>query len=479
MDIFKSSLNEECGVTAVWDTHAYNQQTEDFTDTARTIFYALFALQHRGQEAAGIAVSNGKNIQAKKNTGLVSSAFTESDISRLQGYAGIGHTRYSTTGASTKQNIQPFCIETQYGPIALAHNGNLVNAPALRKKLLERGVGLSSTSDTEIMIMMLAASEGKNWAERIASCMKEWQGAFSIIVLTLDAIYAARDPWGFRPLCLGNIKEETFLVASESCVMDTIGCDEFFEVGPGEVYKINQEGIKFKLSLPKLEHTASCIFEYVYFARTDTTWNNASVHVSRVKFGELLAKNHGVKADVVIAVPDSARSSAIGFAQGSGIPYDEGLSKNRYIARTFIQPTQNLREQGVAMKFNVLPQVVKDKEIVVVDDSIVRGTTIRHLISILRSAGAKKIHVRIACPPLRFPCYMGVDMGGLQKLIAHNRSIEEIGKYIGADSLDFLTVDELKQGLYKAGATGEYCTACFDGDYPVDVSQAGGKDSFE
>jgi len=477
--MFDSGLHEECGVAAVWNLHSYNKSSEDFSETSRTLFYALFALQHRGQEAAGIAVSNGKNIHAQKNAGLVSAAFTEADMARLQGYAGIGHTRYSTTGTSTKQNIQPFCIETQYGPIALAHNGNLVNAMSLRKKLLQSGVGLSSTSDTEVMVMMLAAAKGNTWAERIASCMKEWQGAFSIIVLTLDAIYIARDPWGFRPLCAGNIQNEMFIAASESCVMDTLGCKDFFEVGPGEIYKMDETGIKLLDTLPKVAHTASCIFEFIYFARTDTVWNEASVHVARVQFGKLLAKNHGVKADVVIAVPDSARSSAIGFSQGSGIPYNEGLSKNRYIARTFIQPTQKLREQGVAMKFNVLPQVVRDKEIVVVDDSIVRGTTIRHLIEMLRSAGAKKIHVRIACPPLRFPCYMGVDMGGLQKLIAHNRSIQEICTFIGADSLDFLTVDELNEGLREATARGEYCNACFTGKYPVDVSQAAEKDSFE
>lgn len=477
--MFDSDLHEECGVAAVWNLHSYNNPDEDLSETSRTLFYALFALQHRGQEAAGIAVSNGKNIHAQKNPGLVSAAFTETDITRLQGHAGVGHTRYSTTGASTKQNIQPFCIETQYGPIALAHNGNLVNAPSLRKKLLQSGVGLSSTSDTEVMVMMLAAAKGNTWTERIASCMKEWQGAFSIIVLTLDAIYIARDPWGFRPLCAGTIKNEMLVAASESCAMETIGCTDFFEVGPGEIYKIDETGINRSGTIPQAEHTASCIFEFVYFARTDTVWNNASVHVARVQFGKILAQNHGVKADVVIAVPDSARSSAIGFAQGSGIPYNEGLSKNRYIARTFIQPTQKLREQGVAMKFNVLPQVIRGKDIVVVDDSIVRGTTIRHLIEMLRSAGAKKIHVRIACPPLRFPCYMGVDMGGLQKLIAHNRSIEEICTYIGADSLDFLTVDELKAGLYEAGASSEYCTACFTGNYPVDVSQTAEKDSFE
>lgn len=479
MSLYDSSLHEECGISAVWNSEAFAGTRDDATNTARTLFYTLFALQHRGQEAAGMAVSDGRRIHVRKNPGLVSAAFDEADISSLQGFAGVGHTRYSTTGGTSTQNIQPFCIETQYGPIALAHNGNLVNAPLLRKELLEKGVGLSSTSDTEVMVMMLAAAEGKSWTERIAACMKKWQGAFSIIVLTTDAIYAARDPWGFRPLCIGTIKDEISVAASESCALNTVGCTSFFEIAAGEIYKIDKNGVQLAAQLPKETHTASCIFEYVYFARTDTVWNGASVHVARVNFGKALAKNHGVKADVVIAVPDSARSSAIGFAQGTGIPYDEGLSKNRYIARTFIQPTQSLREQGVAMKFNILPEVVKNKEIVIVDDSIVRGTTIRHLILMMRNAGAKKIHVRIACPPLRFPCYMGVDMGGLQKLIAHKRSIPEIQEYIGADSLDFLSVEELRQALYDAGARGEYCTACFTGTYPVDISHTAEKDSFE
>lgn len=475
--IFDSGAREECGIAAVWNTKI--KTSSDLSEAARTIFYALFALQHRGQEAAGIAVSTGKTIQVQKNQGLVSAAFSETDILQLQGYAGVGHTRYSTTGASSRQNMQPFCIETQHGPIALAHNGNLVNAPELRKKLLKKGVGLSSTSDTEVMIMMLAASDGKTWSERIDACMREWKGAFSIVVLTLDAIYVARDPWGFRPLCIGNISDKTFLAASESCVMDTLGCKNYFEVASGQVFQINEDGIQLQSELPKLEHTSSCIFEYVYFARSDTVWNSASVHVARVNFGRILAENHGVKADMVIAVPDSARSSAIGYAKGSGILYDEGLSKNRYIARTFIQPTQQLREQGVLMKFNVLPHVVRGKDIIIVDDSIVRGTTIKHLVRILREAGAKKIHVRIACPPLRFPCYMGVDMGGLQKLIAHNKTIPEICEFIGADSLDFLTVEELQSALFEAGATGEYCTACFTGTYSVDVSHTAEKDSFE
>ncbi len=477
---FQSGLREECGIAAVWDSKSYEANNfEHLTDPARSVFYALFALQHRGQEAAGIAVSNGSNIHVHKNHGLVSTVFTESDIAELQGHAAIGHTRYSTTGGSSTRNIQPFYIETMYGPIALAHNGNLVNAAELREELLSKGVGLSSTSDTEVMVMMLAAATGNSWEERIAKCMSAWKGAFSILLLTKDAIFAARDPWGFRPLSIGKMQNGVSAAASESCAMLTLGYKDCFEVKPGQIMKMSDEGIVSCGQIPPAEKLASCVFEYIYFARTDTVWNGASVHMTRVNFGKVLAKNHPVDADIVIAIPDSSRSAAIGYSQESGIPYNEGLSKNRYIARTFIQPTQKLREQGVAMKFNVLNEVVRGKRIVVVDDSIVRGTTIKHLLKMLRNAGAKELHVRISCPPLRFPCYMGVDMGGVRKLIAHEKSVEEIREHIGADSLAFLNLDELDEALRKAGAEGEYCLACFDGNYPVDVSKTAEKDAFE
>ena len=477
---FQSGLKEECGIAAVWDSKLHNSATtENIDDAARSVFYALFSLQHRGQEAAGIAVSNGKHIRIFKKTGLVSNIFTENDIASLQGYAAIGHTRYSTTGSSSLGNIQPFYIETLYGPIALAHNGNLVNASSLRKKLLQRGVGLSSTSDTEVMIMMLAASKGSSWAERIASCMKEWEGAFSIAVLTTDGIYIARDPWGFRPLCIGSIENGISAAASESCAMLTLGCDNFFEVKAGEIFKLTDSGVELCKTIPAKENLSPCIFEYVYFARPDSVWNKASVHTARVNFGKELAKIAPVSADIVIAIPDSSRSSAIGYSQESGIPYDEGFSKNRYIGRTFIQPTQKLRDQGVAMKFNILEEAVRGKKIVVVDDSIVRGSTIGPLIKMLRKAGAAEVHIRIASPPVCYSCFMGVDMGNPENLIAHNKSIEEIKTYIGADSLAFLSQEKMLYAMKRAGAETGFCCACFDGKYPLDVSQAASKESFE
>ncbi|WP_024469107.1 amidophosphoribosyltransferase [Treponema pedis] len=478
-NFFKSSLNEECGIAAVWDSKSCGTKTpERLDDAARSVFYALFSLQHRGQEAAGIAVSNGKHIRIFKKPGLVSNIFTENDIANLQGYAAIGHTRYSTTGSSSAGNIQPFYIETMHGPIALSHNGNLVNAPLLRRKLLERGVGLSSTSDTEVMIMMLAAASGNSWAERIASCMKEWEGAFSIAVLTTEGIYIARDPWGFRPLCVGCIQNGISAAASESCAMLTLGCDNVFEVKAGEILKLTDTGADLCGKIPE-KNISPCIFEYVYFARPDSIWNNASVHTARVNFGKELAKTAPVVADIVIAIPDSSRSAAIGYSQESGIPYDEGFSKNRYIGRTFIQPTQKLRNQGVAMKFNILEQAVNGKKIVVVDDSIVRGSTIGPLIKMLRKAGAKEVHIRISAPPVRYSCFMGVDMGAPENLIAHNKSAEEIRVHIGADSLAFLSQEKMLIAMKNSGAETAFCCACFDGKYPLDVSKAASKEGFE
>ena len=466
-DIFENGLHEECGIVGIW-----NSNDSSFDDAARLAFYSLFSLQHRGQEAAGIAVLNGRNIRVFKKLGLIANIFTEEDIAKLQGFATIGHTRYSTTGDNVTSNIQPFYILTQHGPIALAHNGNLVNAKTLRKKLLVEGVGLSSTSDTEVMIMMLAAAKGKTWKERITSCMKEWKGSYSIVLLTQEGLYVARDPNGFRPLCYGKVQEGVWAIASETCAMLPLGCSEIKEVDAGQIIKFDNNGVEIFNVIEQTSPLSCCIFEYIYFARPDSIWNDIQIHNARVRFGYYLAKSLPVKADSVIAIPDSARSSAIGYSQASGIKYDEGFSKNRYIGRTFIQPTQKLREQGVAMKFNVLENTVKDKRLVVVDDSIVRGTTIRKLINMLRDAGAKEVHIR-------FPCYMGVDMGAKECLIANNRSIKEIQEYIGSDSLAFLTFDGMLQAMKDEGAKCGFCCACFDGKYPCDISEASSKEDFE
>ena len=477
---------EECGVVALCtgvpdvaalDDAALGDAARD--DAAREAFYALFSLQHRGQESAGIASADGKRISMHKGLGLVSGAFSEGDIESLRGGIAIGHTRYSTTGEPSVRNAQPFYVETMHGPLALAHNGNLVNAGALRRGLLERGVGLSSSSDTEVMVMMLAAAPGATWPERIAACMREWQGAFSFAVLTRDAVFAARDPWGFRPLCAGSLPKGGSAAASETCALQTLGCHDPRDIEPGRIVELCPQGPVDRGGIEPSERRASCVFEYVYFSRPDSVWNGAQVHEARRRFGAALAREAPAEADVVIAVPDSSISAAIGYSQASGLPYDEGFAKNRYIGRTFIQPTQALRELGVALKFNAMPGTVRGKRVVVVDDSIVRGTTTGPLVRLLREAGAASVHVRISCPPIRHPCYMGVDMGSRDGLIAHRLSIEEIRKTVGADSLSYLSLGGMMQALKDSGGSGGFCKACFSGDYPLDIVGAAGKNGFE
>ena len=465
---FGDKAGEECGVVAVANGEA-----------AREAFYALFSLQHRGQESAGLASSDGRQISIRKGLGLVSRAFVEDDIASLPGGAAIGHTRYSTTGEPSIRNAQPFAIETMHGPMALAHNGNLINAAELRRGLLERGVGLSSSSDTEVMVMMLAAAPGADWPERMTSCMSLWQGAFSFVVLTKDAAYAARDPWGFRPLCAAHLPGGGSAAASETCALRTLGCVDPADVPPGGIVELGPDGPIARGGVAAAPKRASCVFEYVYFSRPDSVWNGASVHEARRRFGAALAREAPAAADVVIAVPDSSISAAIGFSQASGLPYDEGFAKNRYIGRTFIQPTQTLRDQGVTLKFNAMPQSVRGKRVIMVDDSIVRGTTTGPLVRLLREAGAAAVHVRIACPPISHPCYMGVDMGSQEGLIANRFSIEGIRQTLGAESLAYLSHGGMMAALGEAGGTGGFCGACFTGDYPLDVVGAAAKNGFE
>ncbi len=458
---------EECGVIAISNSRE---------DASRAAFYGLFALQHRGQESAGIAVSDTRRMAIHKDLGLVAHVFTEREMAGLTGQLAIGHTRYSTTGSSTARNAQPFQIETMHGPLALGHNGNLVNAGTLRRALLERGVGLTSASDTEVMVMMLAAAEGATWPERIASCMKEWVGAFSFVVLTRDAVYAARDPWGMRPLTCGLIPDCGSAAASESCALRTIGCVQIRDVRPGEIVELTADGALSRGGIAQSATQASCVFEYIYFARPDSVWNGLAVHEVRRKFGAMIAAEFPVDADLVIPVPDSSISAAIGYSQASGIPYDEGFVKNRYIGRTFIQPTESLRRQGVALKFMVMPETVRGKRLVVVDDSIVRGNTTGPIIRLLREAGAREVHVRLTSPPIRHPCHMGVDMGTRDQLIAHRLSVAQIREAVGADSLEYLSMGGMMDAL---GRRDGFCTACFSGRYPFDAGEASCKDGFE
>lgn len=443
---------EECGVFGIYAPGK---------EVARHTFFALYALQHRGQEAAGIVTCDGQMAHVHKGMGLVSQVFNEENLHYLQGSLAIGHTRYSTTGAPRLRNTQPYIIETLDGPLALAHNGNLINAPQLRRELLERGAGLSTSSDSEVLLHLLAGAGAPDYGTRIRIMMARAEGAYALTILTRSALYGVRDPWGLRPLVLGRI-EGGYVLASESCAFAAIGAETVREIQPGEIVRIDERGYEIVQGVPPAQ-LAFCTFEQIYFARPDTIFNGQLVHQTRQKLGKQLAKEAPVSADIVVPVPDSGTPHAIGYAQKSGIPYSEGLIKSRYIGRTFIQPSDELRKVGVAMKFNPLPDNLKGKRIVLVDDSIVRGNTSGPLIRMLRKAGAREVHVRVACPPIKFPCFMGVDMASQSELIAANMSLEEICAHIGADSLAYLSIAGMMKAL-KAG--GGYCNACFTGDYP-------------
>ena len=459
--------HEECGVIGVF---APNE------DVARMAFFGLFALQHRGQEAAGIAVSDGQAMSIYKNVGLISQVFGPHTLDGLKGHYAIGHTRYSTTGSSLARNVQPFMIETMHGPLALGHNGNLVNSVELRQRLLEDGVGLSSSSDTEVMTMMLARAQGNTWSERIQYCMKEWIGAYSLVILTRDCVYAARDPWGFRPLCVGWLPNGGYVTASETGALHTLGCEAIREVNPGEVVTLSDNALVVHQALRPHNPLARCVFENIYFARPDHVWDNQSVHHVRQRLGEELTREMSVEADVVIPVPDSSVPAAIGFSRLSGIPYNDGFVKNRFVGRTFIEPTDSLRKRGVAMKYTVINENVLNKRVVMIDDSIVRGNTTGPLIKLLRNAGAKEVHVAITCPPIKHPCYMGVDMGTRDNLIAHKRTVDEIRVIVDADSLTYLSVEGMMRAV---GRTDGYCQACFTGQYPIEVNTETVKTGFE
>ena len=447
---------------------------------AQLAFFGLFALQHRGQEAAGIAVSDGQRARLHKDPGLVSTVFTPETLGPLTGYHAIGHTRYSTTGSSATRNIQPFLVETMHGPLAVAHNGNLVNANALRDELLQRGFGLTATSDTEVLTLMLAAAGGRTWQERVERTLPAWKGAFSMVILAADQVIAVRDPWGFRPLSIGRLPGGGHAVASETCALSTLGCVDIDEVRPGEIVTLRGAEIDRHQALAPAVSGARCTFEFVYFSRPDSTWDDRGVHEVRQRLGEELAHESPVDADVVIPVPDSSIPAAIGYARASGLPFNDGLIKNRYIGRTFIEPTQEIRERGVALKFNALAENLAGRRVVMIDDSLVRGTTAGPLVKLVRDAGATEVHLRITCPPITHACHFGVDMGHDGDLMAARHTVSEMVDHIGADSLAFLSLD----GMMRAVADQEdqrdgYCNACFTGRYPIAVGSAQTKLSFE
>ena len=458
---------DECGVIGL--------ACPDGEQTAQLAFFGLFALQHRGQEAAGIAVSDGQRARLHKDVGLISQVFTPETLAPLHGYHAIGHTRYSTSGSSTARNAQPFLVETMHGPLALAHNGNLVNATELRAELFGRGFALTASSDTEVMSLMLAAAGGRSWEDRLERTMPAWKGAYSLVLIGADRVVAARDPWGFRPLSVGRLPGGGHVVASETCALRTLDCVEVREVEPGEIVTLTHHELLSRRSMGPAPRQARCSFEFVYFSRPDSDWAGTNVHAVRQRLGAALAAEAPIDADVVVPVPDSSIPAAIGYARASGIPYNDGLIKNRYIGRTFIEPTQHLRERRVAMKFNALGANLAGQRVVMIDDSLVRGTTAGPLVRLLREAGATEVHVRITCPPIAHPCHMGVDMGTYDELVAARMSIEELRVMIGADSLAFLSRAAM---LSAIGADG-CCDACFTGEYPFPVSDAAAKDAFE
>ncbi len=461
------SPHEECGVIGV---------SSPIEEVAQLVFFGLFSLQHRGQEAAGIAVSDGKQARLHKDDGLVNNVFDAAALAPLKGKNGIGHTRYSTTGGSGTRNAQPFMVETIHGPLAVAHNGNLVNAQELRAELLGRGFGLTASSDTEVMTLMLASAGGPTWEDRLARTLPAWSGAYSLVLLVENRVIAVRDPWGFRPLSVGQLADGGWVVASETCALETLGCREISEVAAGEIVTLEGQKITRRQAMVPSVQSARCTFEFVYFSRPDSQWDGRSVHSVRQRFGEQLAREHSVEADVVVPVPDSSIPAAVGYSRESGIPYNDGLIKNRYIGRTFIEPTSIMRERGVAMKFNALGENLRGQRVILIDDSLVRGTTAGPLVQLLRDAGAVEVHLRITSPPIKHACHFGVDMGHDNDLIAARMDLEELRQVVGADSLAFLSLDGMMSAV---GREDGYCNACFTGAYPVSVGAPKRKDAFE
>ena len=450
-----ANLHENCGVFGIYCPGE---------DVARLTFFALFALQHRGQESAGIATANGKKIQFYGDMGLVSQVFDENSLTQLTGHVAIGHNRYSTTGSSRRINIQPLVLGSGIDTMAIAHNGNIVNAEHLFHELCEEGYHFRTSTDTEVIGNLILSAPTTDWVERIRYAMRRLQGAYSMTLLTKDTLYIIRDPWGVRPLCLGSLNGG-WVVASESCALDHIGAKLIREIEPGEIMRIDQNGVEsFKEPVRK---KALCIFEFIYFARPDSIINGQLIYPTRQAMGEKLSLEHPVDVDMVMGVPDSATAAGIGYAHAANKPYCEGLLKNRYVGRTFIAPDQRIRDLGVQLKFNPLPQMLKGQRMVVVDDSIVRGTTTPKVVNLLRRAGAKEIHMRVCAPPIRYPCFFGVDMATRKELIAAHKSVEEIRQFIGADSLGYLSIDGLLKSVNMPGDS--FCTACFTGDYPIPV----------
>jgi amidophosphoribosyltransferase len=455
-DLTKDKFREECGVFGVLDTSFQN------SNASLMSYYGLFALQHRGQESCGIAYSDGETVEVKKDMGLVSEVFSRNVLDEMGGVAAIGHVRYSTKGDSKRINAQPISVNYKLGTIAVAHNGTLVNADVVRELMEDGGVIFQTDSDSEVILNLIARSVKRGFRTAIKEAMQAVKGSYAIVMLTENSLIGARDPYGIRPLCLGK-KGDQYLLSSESCAFDAVGGELIRDVKPGEIIIITKDGIE---SINEVEQTitSTCSFEYIYFARPDSQMDDIGIYKARERAGEILAKNHPVDADVVTGAPDSGIPAAVGFSRASGIPYEIGLVKNRYIGRTFISPTQEMREHSVHVKMNALRANVEGKRIVLIDDSIVRGTTGKRLITLLKEAGALEVHLRISSPKVQYPCYFGIDTPYRSDLMASASSTEEMSEMIGADSLEFLTIDELIESL---GGRDRFCMGCFSGVYPL------------
>ncbi len=463
MLIESDKLREECGVVAIYG----------HPEASKLAYLSLYALQHRGQESAGIAASNGEQVQMHKAMGLVSDIFNADTLARIPGSLAIGHTRYSTTGDSALLNAQPIMVECNKGKIALAHNGNLTNALEVRAGLEQAGSIFQTTSDTEVIVHLIARSREQTLGDAMADSLRRLEGAYSLVMLTPDRIFAARDPRGFRPLVMGRIsgqaahRADTIVFASETCAFDLIGATYEREVKPGELVIVGPEGVHSRFYSAQ-QPQSSCIFEHVYFSRPDSMVFGRPVQASRDAMGRQLALESPVDADIVVPVPDSGVTAAMGFSHESGIPLQFGLIRNHYVGRTFIEPEQRVRDFGVKLKLNPVRHVLAGKRVVLIDDSIVRGTTSKKIVRMVRDAGAKEVHIRISCPPTISPCYYGVDTPSKNQLIGANKSVDEIREYIGADSLAYLSLE----GLRKAAGEGEeriYCTGCYTGKYPTNI----------
>lgn len=457
----KDELHEACGLFGVYDN--------DGLDTARLVYLGLYAVQHRGQEGCGIAVNDGGLIHGHKGLGLVPDVFTERVLDRLTGHMAIGHTRYSTTGANTVENCQPLIVNYKNSRVALAHNGNLVNAIELRRELEDQGAVFQTSTDSEVIANLISRYRLRfgGIEEVLAETMKTIQGAFALVMMTPKRLIGMRDPLGIRPLCIGRL-DNSYVLASESCGLDTVGARFIRDVEPGEIVLIGESGIE---SLRVFEEQRRlCVFEHIYFARPDSFIDGASVYQARIEAGRRLARTHPVEADLVIGVPDSGITAAIGYSRESGIPYGEGLIKNRYVGRTFIQPQQKQREQSVHIKLNALRGEVAGKRVIMIDDSIVRGTTSRNIVAMLKDAGATEVHMRISSPPVRYPCHFGIDIASRSQLIAASHTVEEIQRFLGADSLGYLGLEDLV--VCPGGRPSDgYCTGCFSGEYPMKVPE--------